>query len=676
MKISLNWLKNYVSFAIAPQALSHKLTLSGSEVEKEERVAGDTVFELEITPNRPDCLNMIGMAREISAILNKPLKKPRIKKVKFSKSNCAISIENKKDCKRYIGAILTDVKIAKSPHEMQKNLTAIGLRPINNIVDITNFCLMETGQPMHAFDFDKLEGGKIIVRRAKKGEKIVAIDEVEYELDPSILIIADAKKPVAIAGVMGGKETEVTSKTKNILLESAYFDPILIRRASRKLALRSDSSYRFERGVDIGTVEQGAWRAINLIQELARGKAQARKDVYPAKANKKQNKITISKSQIENFLGANLPLTRIKNILTKLEFKILASGKDSLTVTAPCFRNDIQREVDVVEEVARIIGYDNLPMRLAQIKAENVPTSQKWVFKEKLRQALTGLGLTEVISYTMTSPKSLENVKQGVSQSVVNQNPLTEDQQILRPSALPSFLNIVAANFKKGQRDLKIFEIGKNYFPEGEKDVLVLAMTGKRNTDWRTVSKEKIDFYDIKGVIDGVLKRLKITSGNYEADKNASFDFGQSAAVLINGKKIGFLGKILNDILARWDIKHQDVFYAEIDIETLYQKEQKLCRFAKVSDYPAVVRDISLAVKEYTTFQQACDAIDSLKEPLLQDVSFIEQYLGDKVPEGSRGITISLTYQSLQRTLTEEEVEKAHQRICQKVISDLEAIKR
>ncbi|MDP8266894.1 MAG: phenylalanine--tRNA ligase subunit beta [Candidatus Aceula meridiana] len=675
MRISLSWLKDYVSFALTPAALAHKLTLSGSEVEKEELVGGDIVFELEITPNRPDCLNMIGMAREISAILNKPFKKPKIKRIKFSKSKCAISIENKKDCGRYIGAILTDVKIAQSPSFLQKKLSALGLRPINNIVDITNFCLMETGQPMHAFDYDKLEGGKIIVRRAKKGEKIVAIDEVEYELDPSILIIADAKRPVAIAGVMGGKKTEVTSKTKNILLESAYFDPVLIRRASRKLALRSDSSYRFERGVDIDMVEQAAWRALNLIQELALGKADARKDVYPAKANKKQKKIKISKSQIENFLGANIPLTRIKNILTKLEFKVSSSGKDSLLVTAPSFRKDIQIGVDVTEEIARIIGYDNLPMRLAQIKAENVPTSKRWIFKEKLRQAATGLGLSEVISYTMVGLKALENTKQNISQGVINQNPLTEDQQILRPSALPSFLNIVATNFKKGQKDLKIFEIGKNYFSSGEKDVLIVAMTGKRNADWRSL-KEKIDFYDIKGSLDGVLKRLKITNVNYSLDKKASFVFGQSAAVFIGGKKSGFLGKVSSDILERWDIKHQDVFYAEVDIETLYQKEQKLCRFQKVSDYPSVVRDISLAVKEYSTFQKVCDVIDFLKEPLLKEVSFVEQYLGEKVPVGCRGITISLTYQSGTRTLTEQEVEKAHQVICQKIISDLDAIKR
>ncbi|MCK5581533.1 MAG: phenylalanine--tRNA ligase subunit beta, partial [Candidatus Omnitrophica bacterium] len=381
MKISITWLNDYIKTGVPVDRLIHKLTMAGLEVEKTETVAGDTVLELEITPNRPDCLNMLGMAREVSAILNKTVKKPSLPEIKYPKEKCPVEIVDKEGCTRYIGTVIKDVKVAKAPQAMQQRLAAIGLRPINNIVDITNFCLMETGQPLHAFDYDKLEGGKIIVRRAKKGETIITIDGELRELDPSVLVIADAKRPVAIAGVMGGQETEVTGKTKNILLESAYFDPVLIRRAARKSGLSSDSSYRFERGVDFQMVENGCTRAIALIQELAGGEIEQRQDLCLAKKKKVGKAVTVSLAQINGLLGAALTTTQCKTILKKLEFDVVSKKGQPLPgdrpqilkVTPPTFRNDIHQAVDVVEEVARVVGYDNLPLSLPHITVSNVP---------------------------------------------------------------------------------------------------------------------------------------------------------------------------------------------------------------------------------------------------------------------------------------------------------------
>ncbi len=676
MKISLNWIKEYVEIPKKSEILAHKLTLSGQEVEKIEDVEGDTVFELEVTPNRPDCLNFIGLAREISAILNKTLRQPKIKKVKFSNNKCDILIQDKKDCHRYIGAIIKDVCVKPVSQDIKKKIFSLGLRSVNNIVDITNFCLMETGQPMHAFDYDKLEGGKVIVRRAKKGEKIIAIDDVEYALDPSILVIADAKRPVAIAGIMGGKDTEVTKKTKNILLESAYFDPSLIRRASRKLALRSDSSYRFERGVDMDTVETGANRAIDLIQQSAGGTPFARKDAYFTKKKKVLTSIGIEKDKIDRVLGASFSVLQIKIILKKLEFNVLQGAKNKLKVIPPSFRQDIKSDVDIIEEIARIVGYDQLPLKLPEIKAQNVPVSKTWIFKQKLRNALTGQGLDEIIGYTMIGTKALDRAKIDCEKPVCNSNPLTEDQQIMRPSALPSLLDVVSLNSKRGQKDLKVFELGKIYLPSGEKEILSIAMTGRACRDWRVTTKKKISFYDIKGVVEAVSRSFNVGELLMVSKENASFEKGQSARICFKDKIIGFLGKIDASILSEWEIKHQDVFFAQIETAVLYKESQRLLKYKSVSEYPCVVRDISLAVKKETLFQKIKETIVSLNEELLTKVDFVEQYLGEKLPPDHRGITVSLTYQSFKRTLTENEVEQIHDRICQKIISDLEAIKR
>ncbi len=676
MKISLNWIKDYIDIPSKVDELACKLTLSGQEVEKIEKIDGDTVFELEVTPNRPDCLNLIGLAREFSAILDKKLKKPKIKKIKFLNNKCDISIEDKDDCSRYIGAIIKDVNIKKTPKNIVEKISALGLRSINNVVDITNFCLMETGQPMHAFDYDKLAGGKVVVRRAKKGETITAIDDVTYNLDPSILIIADQEKPVAIAGVMGGKESEVTDKTKNILLESAYFNPALVRQASRKLALRSDSSYRFERGVDIDMVETGAQRAVHLIQDLAGGQALSQKDVYLKKIKNAQTKIYVSVDEINSLLGSSLNGVKIKNILKKLECQVSEKNKNILEVIPPSFRGDIRVSVDVAEEIARVIGFDNLPSKMPEIKSQNMNCSKKWILKKELSAALTGQGLDEIISYTMVGEKALKAAKVFSDKKMFrNQNPLTEDQEFMRVSSLPNILNVVSTNIKRGQRDLKFFELGKVYLSTGEKDVLSIIMTGNSLGDWRE-EKRKIDFYDSKGVLENVLNYFSKKETTFLKTEEAYYHKGQAAKIVFEGKEIGSIGKLDVNILNEWDIKHQDVFFAQVDVDPILKASEKISKYKAVCEYPCVVRDISLSVKQDLSYQKIKDVIINVKEPLVTDIDFVEQYLGEKLEQGQKGITISLTYQSHQKTLTEEEVEQAHSVICQKLISDLQAIKR
>lgn len=671
MRISLNWLKDYTSVTADFQNLAHRLTMAGLEVEKTERIGTDTVFELEITPNRPDCLNHVGIAREASAIFNKAFKLPKSKAQKIPKKKTDIAITDKNDCSRYIGAVVEGVSIKESPTWMKNYLNAIGLRLVNNVVDITNFCCMEMGQPLHAFDYDKLDGKKIIVRRARDGETITTIDGVERKLESSILVIADSKKPVAIAGIMGGKDTEVTEATKNILLESAYFDPILIRRAARALGLCSDSSYRFERGVDIKGVAVGSGRAVHLIMKYAGGTITAALDLYSRKSVSGRT-ITMDKSDIDDLLGTPISLSRCRAILDKLGFKVSAK-KNTLKISIPSFRSDIKQGVDIIEEIARIVGYDALPMSLPLIKATGIPESKNRILREQIANHLTAQGLNEVISYAMTNKKNLEKSNLPVLNIMKVENPFSAEQEIMRPSLLPSLLSVVALNFNRSQRDLKFFEMGKIYLPDGEeKEILGIISTGRRHQDWREPSKVEIDFYDIKGLVQNTLGLFGMEDISFQPSQEPFLN-GQSARVILSGQKIATLGNLSSNVLAQWDIKQRNIWYAEVDLSALYRIPKPKIRFQSLPEFPAIIRDVSLAVKKEASFDQIrALAIKTIPE-FLTEVKFVEQYLGEKIPSGHYAMTISLVYQSPSRTLREEEVNCLHEKFLKNVVEKFNA---
>ncbi|HCI44560.1 MAG TPA: phenylalanine--tRNA ligase subunit beta [Candidatus Omnitrophica bacterium] len=691
MKFSLNWLRDYVTIGVSPERLAHKLTMAGLEVEKVATVDGDTVFELEITPNRPDCLNMLGLAREVSAILNVSRKMPKIKPLKPSlplqgslSAACGIKILDKKGCPRYNGTLIRDVRVGETSGWIRKRLAVLGMRPINNVVDITNFCLLETGQPLHAFDYDKLEGGKVVVRRAREGETIVGIDGVEYGLDPSILVIADARRPVAIAGVMGGKDTEVTAATKNILLESAYFDPVLVRRASRALGVSSESSYRFERGVDYETVEAGARRAVGLILDSAGGNVAGRSDEETGTREKSGGRvIAVTKDGVNAFLGSALTTARCKKILQRLGCAVAAGPagggagrKGVLKVTPPAFRKDIKDEVDVVEEIARVVGYDELPASLPAVAATNVVPGPSQKFRPAIRVLLLAQGASETVTYAMISEKDLARSGQAHLRGVKIQNPLAQDQGLLRPSLLPSLLSVVVFNINRGQKNLRLFELGKIYGPRGEQETLGVIMTGRSDEDWRKAGKPEADFYDIKGVVEQAIARTCRQGIRFENGPRPFFEKGQGASVLVQGADVGFLGKIEEDVLINWDIKQKNVFFAQINLEELRRFYSPRQPYRSVSQYPVIVRDVSLAVKTSVQFQQVCATAFRLGSGILNSVKFNEEYLGEKIPAGQRGIVFSLRYKAADRTLREEEVNDVHAKILRAFVEEMGAVQR
>ncbi|HQP10981.1 MAG TPA: phenylalanine--tRNA ligase subunit beta, partial [Candidatus Omnitrophota bacterium] len=660
-----------------------ELTMAGHEVEAILSTKDDDVFEMEITPNRPDCLNMLGVARETAAVLGAPRTFPKIKKRTWPRRGCHIEISDPQACSRYIATLIQDVKIQGSEAGMMKRLTAIGMRPINNVVDVTNFCLMETGQPMHAFDYDKLCGGKIIVRRARQGEKIVTIDGVERSLDPSILIIADAKQPVAIAGVMGGKNTEVTERTKNILLESAYFDPIIIRRASRKLGLSSDSSYRFERGVDDGTVQTGADRAIDLILRAAQGKIIGRSDMRTKSKKGPGRAIVVSQGWINARIGASLTAAKCLDILKKLDFGVTRGKKDILKIRPPSFRNDVKGAEDIVEEIARISGYDSLPGTFPQIKVSAISSDPVRRARQTIETLFLAQGFNQIITYTMISRKNLEMSGQERLPAVALINPLTQDQEVMRPSMLPGFLSVALSNVNKGQKNFRVFETGKIYGMGGEKETVGVMIVGRRTDDWRLEKKEEADFYDLKGVLEQMLARLQIDNSKVEFQPAETdfFEEGQSAAILINGKTAGVAGKLESGILDRWDIKQKNVLFAQVDMEEIFRRESSPRKYVPVQEFPAISRDISLAVPPTVLARdierEIRQAINAQKDIVLMQTKFVEKYEGDKIPQGYRGMVFSLTYGArAARTLRDEEVAEVHKNVCATLIKKLGVVQR
>ncbi len=675
MKISLEWIKEYVGLDITVPELVHKLTMAGIEAEKIESIGKDTVIEFEITPNRPDCLNMLGIAREVAAVLKKDLKEPALLKRSLPKQACNISIEAKEACKRYIGTLIEGVSVKSSPDEIKTRLQALGNRPISNIVDITNYCLFELGHPLHAFDYDKLKGGQIIVRYARKGEKIVTLDGQERELDPSVLVIADAERPVALAGIMGGANSEVTPSTKRVLLESAWFDPVLIRKTSRKMGLSSDSSYRFERGTVLAQVQKSAHRAVDLILQHAGGTVRSYKDVGGVGKTKKKPAIVLKAQTVNDFLGATISTAEMKRILKTLGFGGTAPSADALRIVPPDFRADVRSAEDCYEEIGRVIGYDKLPSSLPLVTITSMRSNERRIKRAAIVEALLKQGLQEILTYSMVSREAHEK-SFCAQRGMVVLNPLSQEQELMRASLLPSFLSVVIENINHGQKDLQLFETGKAYLPGGEKERLAIIMTGAVKQDWRQAQKRTCDFYDLKGAVERACSALRTEGPSFEQVSDAKFEEGQAASVRIGRNEIGTAGRLKAEILKAWDVKADEVFFAELDLEALYAMKQKPGRYVPLAQFPAVVRDVSLSIVSAISFQDIQKAILDLNLDMLKEIIFKEEYLGEKIQPGHRGVVFTVVYQNQQRTLTEAEVEGAHQKVLTSLVQRLGAMVR
>lgn len=685
MNISYNWLKDLVEVDLSPQDLATKLTGVGLAVEGIHEFEDDFVFDIDLTSNRSDCLSHLGVAREIGAITNSELRITNDNEQPTNEAQNLVSIQDADLCNRFTARIIRKVKITQSPEWLVKMLEAVGERSINNVADITNFVMHELGQPMHSFDLNKLSENRIVVRRARNGETIKTLDDVERKLDDTMLAICDAENPVAVAGIMGGLDSSITTDTTDVLLEVAYFNRENIRQTSRKLKISTEASHHFERGVDIENLIRASNRATALICELTGGIAEDFVDIYPVKFTPKEIKSEDIRFAIERLTGLNVEKTEILRILSALGIE----QKDKNVFVAPSWRHDLAIEEDLVEEVARIVGYENIAEELppGRSAGEFQPNETR---KREMRKRLANLGFDEAISYSFIDAhddERFELIPELVDENLVEKFVSLKDSIIegairMRPSLLSGLLDATRTNFRQQRKNLKLFEIGKvfsasskeNDLPE-ERELFALVMSGGEVSENRAVTARALDFYDAKGALEAAADSLNLPRLEFTAADVKHLRKGQSAAISFGGKTIGTIGGLTDEIAAAYKFK-QAVFVAEIDLQTLLTAEQQTILYKPLSIFPSVARDVSLIAKRSVGFAEITHAIEKENFELLKKVEFVDVYEGKGVAETERSITIRLEYRSDERTLLEEEVADVHALILRSVEDKLGAKQR
>lgn len=633
------------------------------------------VIDFEITPNRPDCLSMIGMAREAAATFNKNFKYPETDCKKVVHDNSfEIGIEIKKPdlCKRYTARIIKDVVIKQSPYWIQQRLISAGMRPINNIVDITNFVMLEYGQPLHAFDIREINGDRIIVDTAEKGEKFITLDGSERELSGSELMIKDKKGSIAVAGVMGGLNSEVKDDTRVVVIESANFDSDSVRNTSKKLNLRTEASSRFEKGIDANLTMDACDRVCKLIELTGSGVVIDRVyDEYPRVCEAKV--VNVRKDRINKVLGIDLSQTDMCEIFKRLEMEIVSEGDGYMNIKPPTVRQDLQEEVDFIEEVARIYGYDRLPVTLPRSNTEFKKT-RKQQLRDLTKDTLVAMGVSEVQTYSFVSPKSIENVgipKDSNKANVIRLiNPLGEENSVMRTSLTPNMLEVLGRNYSRNNLKVRAFELGNTFLSvkgggSDESDSLVVSCYGENES-----------FFTLKGIIEELLGMLGIYSAEYiPDDKTALYHPGRCATIMKDGKELGMIGEVHPDVAEIYGLSSR-VYSSELNFELIVKIADTEKGYTPLPKYPSTSRDIALIVDEDVTVGEIEKIISENGGKILEDVKLFDVYRGKQVDEGKKSVAFALTYRSDDRTLTDQEVSKVHDLILSRLEDKINAVLR
>ena len=663
MKISIEWLKEYVEVQESPEKLKEDLSMIGLLVEAITGSRETAVLEVEVTSNRPDCLSHVGIAREIAALYGRPLKRPPAQRqlsIPAERLPYQIEISDADLCPRYVGLVLDGIQVATSPDWMQRRLEAAGMRPLNNIVDITNFVLLEMGHPLHAFDYDVLRQRKIVVARAGKGERIRTLDGADRDLDGDMLLINDGEGPVAIAGVMGGLNSEISLSTHRVLLESAYFEPASVRRTSKKLGLSTEASYRFERGADWENTVPAIARTCLLIEQLAGGRiAGSLQDVYPNK--KAPVRISLRRANAAALLGVDLTPEFIESTLQRLEFKLEQTEKDAWEVTCPTNRADMELEADLIEELARFYGYQNIPTTLPPARTVGIP-SPVYVLENCVRDILTGQGYYEAVNLSFASELDHMEFRPLQGDRIPVKNPLTEDTQYMRTTLAPGLVRSAKRNFNYDQRQVCLFEIGKIYGPGPggrltERNTLGILGTGSvARQNWASPPAE-YTFYHLKGLVEALLQGLRIRSFEIESAGAVGWlNAADSALLKINGETAGVMGSLSAELGGKYKLR-QPIFLAEIDLELLGRHAFAPIRYESLPKYPSVERDMSIVVRRDLAYRTIRQSIASLGIAELTGIELIDVYEGEKIPSGKVSLTLRLTFQDREKTLTVDRVQ-------------------
>ena len=638
----------------------------------------DTVFELEITPNRPDCLSHIGIARELSAYYSKELKYPEteIKSEIEEKTsdNVKVSIEDSNLSRRYVTRILKNVTVKESPKWLKERIEAVGLRSINNIVDVSNFILMEMNHPNHVFDLDKIEGNEIKVKSAVKGDKLVTLDEQERELEDGDIVICDSKKILALGGVMGGLDSEVTDNTKNILLEVAQFNPQNVRKTSRRLTLSSDSSYRFERGIDVEDSIKVINRLANLIQEVAGGEIlNGYVDVYPVPHENKVAELNFER--LNRFVGKVIPREKVIEILRNLEIDVKDNG-DTLTLTAPSYRDDLELEQDYFEEVIRMYGFDNIENILPRVDINKNSTLDTTKLTDKVKTICASVGLKEVINYSFIPKDALQKLKfTGVSKDklIDISNPITEDFVTMRPTLLYSLIKNAKDNMNRNVSNIRFFEVSRTFEKAEElakEDIKVgIILAGENDKTLWNPKPVHYDFYDLKGIVEEIFSKLKFQSFSIKRSVQTEFHPGRSADVFVGKEYIGSFGEIHPDVLENFGLDKKTILVAEFNIELIKKYINKPFVYQGIVKYPAVPRDLALVMNENILVGDVLKTIEKIDKKV-EKVELFDIYQGIGVEPGKKSVAISILLRDDSKTLEEKEINDIIDKILAKMKKD------
>lgn len=659
MKVPVKWLRDYVDVALKTERLAELFTLTGTMIEGFDRLDGSDVLHAEITTNRPDCLSMLGIAAELAALTQRKSRRPRIPAIPFKlRSRLALDarIQDMKACAAYTYRILDGVRVGPSPLKIAKPLEWMGQKSINNVVDITNFVMFESGQPLHAFDYDKIEGGQIIVRRARRGEKILCLNNVEYALDERIVVIADAKKPIAIAGVMGGKATEITPQTQRVVLESARFDPVLVRRAARFLKIGTDSSYRFERAIEPGWVSWASDRAASLMIQHAGAFTASALELTGSLKPKVYPSVKVFKTTLDRVMGVDYPMSSAARILKGLGLKVRKVSSRYVKVGYLPGRSDIREECDLVEEIVRVDGFDKIPTTIPATRYATAERRESPYHEiRRLKHHLVSQGLWETVTFSMVSGEDLAKLKFPKDEAILKiSNPLSQEQEVLRPTAITGLLGAIRHNLNRKEKDLAFFEVSRRFYQGKEQEALTIAVTGDFAADWS--GRRPADFFALKGIVQNIFTAMDRQRPEW---KTTPVWPGALTGTLTmdapSGFPMAFAGAVSDAALAAWEIG-QPVYVAEIALDDLLKLPRVERRFAELPKFPSVRRDIAVLVSRNTTVAEIEAAAREAAGDKLSRIWLFDLYEGKNIPKDKRSLAFALQYQKPDGTFTDDEI--------------------
>ncbi len=647
----------------------------------------DYTLEIGLTPNRPDCLSMIGVAREIAAIQGLKMNPPVFSLPDAQEeigTFTSVTIEAPDHCPRYAARLLDRITVAPSPYWLQDRLRSVGVRPINNLVDVTNFVMLETGQPLHAFDFDHLSGHRIVVRTAADQESFTTLDQKERRLSDQVLMICDGEKPVAVGGVMGGLNSEIKDDTTRVLIESACFDPISIRKTSKALGLNTDASHRFERGVDPDGTLLALNRAAGLMAELGQGRLVGG-IIDEDFRTSGTLALSLSVRATNDLLGTDLDRDRVTTLLESIEFKVQAEGEDGLQVRVPSFRVDVTRSQDLMEEVARLSGYNQIPTTFPVLPAQGTNPSLMMVRRNQVREILCGFGFSEAINYSFISPDSCDRIHLDANDRrrhhIALLNPISEEQSVMRTTLVPGILEAAQRNIARQQNCLRLFEIGKVFLPQAdaplplEREMLVGLWTGRRaKAAWHTREKA-CDFFDIKGTVEGLALALGLTALSFTALPDGQCFYtraGRTAQIFLDGRALGIVGEVATEVVDTYSLK-QPVYIFELDLELIGRLASDSKQMSTIPRFPSTARDITVIVDQTIESGHLLDTVAQFGEQLVEDLFLFDVFAGDPIPAGKKSVSFRVVYRAAERTLDDETVNAIHHDLTHRLITEIGA---